>query len=70
MRGLDLGFVLAWGPLAGLSGLDFTRFKQLQTLQVISFDPATAFRYGWQLGLPLGLRVLHIDGMEAVKFQV
>ena len=56
--------------MAGLSALDFTRFKQLQTLQVISFNPATAVENGWHFGLPLSLRVLHIDDAEAPNLQV
>jgi len=68
--GLDLSSALAAGPETGLSALDLARFSRLQTLQLSGLNPSVASTHGWRLGLPLSLRVLHMDGLEAGSFVV
>ena len=54
----------------GISALDITRFTRLQTLCMNGFDPLRSCICGWRLNLPLSLRVLHVDGVEAATFEV
>jgi len=34
------------------------------------YSPSQASRHGWRLGLPLSLRVLHMDDLAAGSFEV
>jgi hypothetical protein len=68
LHGLDLGFVLKLRNETTNPTLDFSRFTRLQKLQLRDHDPARASPLGWRLGLPLSLRVLHLDGLEAASF--
>lgn len=70
LHGLDLRSALAAGPETGLSALDLTRFTQLQTLRMSAYSPSQASGHGWRLGLPLSLRVLHMDDLAAESFEV
>lgn len=67
---MSLGLALTLGAYTGLRGLDLSRFARLKKLQLSGFNPARAIELGWQLVLPLSLRVLYMDGLEAEMFLV
>lgn len=70
LHGLDVGFVLALGTQTTFDALDVRRFTRLEKLQLRHFNPGRAQELGWSLGLPSSLRILHMDGLEAVCFMV
>ncbi len=70
LHGLNLGFALALGLLAGLTKLDLSRFARLKKLQLSGFNSVRASQLGWRLILPRSLRVLHMDDVDDSAFVV
>lgn len=74
MYGLDPGFVLALENSAGPDAVDVSRFTRLKKLQLSGFIPHTESelcgQLGWRLGVPLSLRVLCMDGLDAAEYMV
>lgn len=50
--------------------LNMRKFKRLQKLQLRRYNARRGIDRGWRMGLPPGLRVLHIEMDEVTHFMV
>ncbi len=50
--------------------LNMRKFKRVQKLQLRGYNVRRGIDRGWRMGLPTGLRVLHIEMDEVTHFMV